>query len=87
MLKWTQINSIFPRGEYATLGQCNSKIFELHWVPSVGRWVITCFLPSGTQEGGKVKAHFTDVTDAKAIAQDMLDGWLARCGLEYKDEQ
>lgn len=87
MLKWTQINEIYPRGEYATLGNNDSKIFELHWVPKFGRWVITNFLPSSTQSGGRMKAHFADIEDAKMVAQDMLDGWLARCGLEYKDEQ
>lgn len=51
MLKWTIINDQYHRGEYATLGNNHSKIFELHWVPGIGRWVITNFLPSSSQTG------------------------------------
>lgn len=87
MLTWHDINPQFQRGHYATLGNNPAKIFEIHWVPSLGRYVLTNFLPSASIGTKKVKMHFPSVEDAKEIADDILIRWINQANLQLKRQE
>lgn len=87
MLKWHDINPEFQRGHFATIGNNPAKIFEIHWVSSVGRYVLTNFLPSSSSTNPrKIKMHYPSVKDCQEMADDILIRWLNQAGLQFKRE-